>query len=112
MNKLFIIGNLTADPESRTTKDGKLVCTFTVAVNRRPEGTDYFRVNAWSGLGDNCMKYLAKGRKVAVTGSVSVNTYSTKEGQMRASMDVHADGVEFLSPKAETPVQAPENPPV
>ena len=83
MNKLFIVGNLTRDPELRTTSSGISVCSFTVAVNRRrsnnaPAGqpeADFFRVSAWRALGENCQKYLAKGRKVAVTGSVSVSTW-------------------------------------
>ena len=101
MNKIFIIGNLTADPVSRTTQSGINVCTFTVAVNRRhrdgqPEA-DFFRVNAWRGLADICGKYLAKGRKVAVTGMVSVSTYQGRDGKTYASMDVTADDVEFLT---------------
>lgn len=108
MNKLMIIGNLTNDPETRTTKDGVCVCSFTVAVNRRKEGVDYFRVTAWRQLAEICGKFLTKGRKAAVTGSVSVSTYTTKEGQTRASLDVTADEVEFLTPRDETPVKAPE----
>ena len=70
MNKLFIVGNLTRDPELRTTSSGISVCSFTVAVNRRRSSTaagqpeaDFFRVSAWRALGENCQKYLAKGRK-------------------------------------------------
>lgn len=102
MNKLTIIGNLTRDPEHREMNDGKTVCNFTVAVNRRkkiegqPEA-DFFRVAAWGKLGENCQKFLAKGRKVAVIGQVSVRTYADKEGTTRASMEVFAEDVEFLS---------------
>lgn len=102
MNKLTIIGNLTRDPETRTTQSGKSVCTFTVAVNRRSQDeADYFRVSAWNQLGDTCQKYLAKGRKVAVCGSVSVNAYTTQNGENRASLEVFAQDVEFLSSKSE-----------
>jgi single-strand DNA-binding protein len=108
MQKLFIIGNLTRDPELRSTRDGTPVCSFTVAVNRRQKSAeagkpdaDFFRVTAWRALGESCAKYLAKGRKVAVTGSVSVNTYTAQDGSTRASMEVVADDVEFLSPKSE-----------
>ena len=101
MNKLTIIGNLTRDPELRTTQSGLNVCTFTVAVNRRrsaasdqPEA-DYFRVTAWRALADNCNKFLAKGRKVAVVGPVMVNTYTANDGTTRASMEVTADDVEL-----------------
>ena len=108
MNKLFITGNLTRDPELRSTRDGTPVCSFTVAVNRRQKSAeagkhdaDFFRVTAWRALGESCGKYLAKGRKVGVTGSVSVNTYTAQDGSFRASMEVVADDVEFLSPKSE-----------
>jgi single-strand DNA-binding protein len=108
MNKLFITGNLTRDPELRSTRDGTPVCSFTVAVNRRQKSAeagkpdaDFFRVTAWRALGESCGKYLAKGRKVAVTGSVSVNTYTAQDGSTRASMEVVADDVEFLSPKSD-----------
>ena len=105
MNRLTIIGNLTRDPEQRTTPSGSTVCTFTVAVNRRnrrdaqngqPEA-DFFRVSAWNQLGENCARYLAKGRKVAVVGPVSVHTYQGNDGQTRASLEVMANDVEFLS---------------
>lgn len=105
MNKLMIIGNLTRDPELRTTATGNHVCSFGVAVNRRKQRNgkqevDYFRVNAWNALGENCHKFLAKGRKVAVVGAVSVSTYLAKDGsESRASLDVMASEVEFLSPQ-------------
>lgn len=105
MNKLTIIGNLTRDPELRTTPSGINVCTFPVAVNKRnkkdgEDEADFFRVSAWRGLADICGKYLAKGRKVAVVGSVSINTWE-KNGKHGASMEVNADDVEFLSQRAE-----------
>lgn len=104
MNKLTIIGNLTKDPELRTTPQGISVCDFTVAVNRRhqtngqPEA-DFFRVTTWRGLAENCAKYLAKSRKVCVIGPVSVRIYQTQSGETRASLEVTAEDVEFLSPK-------------
>ena len=102
MNQLTIIGNLTKDPDSRITQQGINVCSFTVAVNRRRhEGqqpdADFFRVTAWRQLADICGKYLAKGRKVAVIGPVSVHTYTGSDGTTRASLEVTADDVEFLS---------------
>lgn len=105
MNKLMIIGNVTKDPEMRTTQSGIQVCSFTVAVNRRQNGqnghpeADFFRVTAWRQLGEICHKYLAKGRKVAVVGQVSVSTYTGNDGQTRANLEVTADDVEFLTPK-------------
>ena len=97
------------------TSQGISVCSFTVAVNRRnqkegqPEA-DFFRVTAWRQLGENCGKFLAKGRKVAVVGPVSVSTYQANDGSTRAQMEVTADDVEFLSTKDQgyTRAELPE----
>ena len=113
MNKLMIIGNLTRDPELRTTSTGVQLCSFTVAVNRRrssqdgqPEA-DFFRVTAWRQLGETAAKYLSKGRKVCVVGSVSVSTYTGNDGQTRASLEVTADDIEFLTPRSEAGESVP-----
>lgn len=107
MNKIFIVGNLTRDPELRSTSAGIPVCTFSVAVNRRrtaeagrPEA-DFFRVTTWRQLAENCNRYLAKGRKVAVVGDISLNQYKDANGLPRYSMEVTADEVEFLSPRSD-----------
>ena len=102
MNRLMIIGNLVRDPELRTTPVGKSVCNFTVAVNKRgkKDEADYFRVNAWNQLGESCAKYLSKGRKVAVEGSVSLSVYESN-GKTGASLEVVASDVEFLSPREQ-----------
>lgn len=117
MNRLFITGNLTRDPELRKTTSGISVCTFTVAVNRRktqnqqqPEA-DFFRVSAWRELGENCAKWLIKGKKVCVIGPVSVSTYSGQDGKTYANLEVLAQDVEFLSPAGQTesaPQAAPQ----
>ena len=100
MNKLIVIGNLTANPELRSTPNGIPVCTFTIAVNGRKqdEPATFFRVTAWRQLGENCNRYLTKGKKVFVSGPVSVSTYTAKDGTTRASMEITAEDVEFLSP--------------
>ena len=100
MNKLAAIGNLTRDPELRSTPNGIPVCTFTIAVNGRKqdEPATFFRVTAWRQLGENCNRYLAKGKKVFVSGPVSVSTYTAKDGSTKASLEVTAEDVEFLSP--------------
>ena len=106
MNKITLIGNLTHDPEVRSTPSGVTVCTFTIAVNRRfasqggERQTDFFRINAWRQLGDTCARYLSKGRKVAVIGELQARTYEAKDGTTRMSLDVSADEVEFLTPKS------------
>lgn len=105
MNKLTIIGNLTRDPELRTTTNGVNVCSFSVAVNRKQKSegqpeADFFRVTAWRQLADICSKYLSKGKKVCVIGSVSVRTYESN-GKTNASLEVLAEDVEFLTPKSD-----------
>lgn len=107
MNKITLIGNLTHDPEVRSTANGTTVCSFTIAVNRRfaqqngERVTDFFRINAWRQLGDTCAKYLAKGRKVAVIGELQARTYEAKDGTTRMSLDVSADEIEFLTPRTQ-----------
>lgn len=112
MNSLTIIGNVTKDPELRTTPAGKTVCNFSVAVNRRKkvEGqpdADFFRVSAWGELADVCQKFITKGKKVCVVGSVGVHTYTTTKGEPAANLEVLAREVEFLSPRQE---EAPAQP--
>lgn len=99
MNKLVAIGNLTRAPEIKSTPNGIPVCTFTIAVNGRKqdEPATFFRVTAWRQLGENCNRYLTKGKKVFVSGPVSVSTYTAKDGTARASMEITAEDVEFLS---------------
>lgn len=105
MNKAILIGNLTKDPELRTTPKGVSVCTFSIAVSRRranPQGqreTDYFNIVAWRGLGENCAKYLAKGRKASVVGEIQTRSYDAKDGTKRYITEIIADDVEFLSPR-------------
>ena len=119
MNKLILIGNLTRDPQLRTTSTGVNVCDFTVAVNRRLSAqqrangqqaeADFFRVTAWRELGENCAKYLAKGRKVSVCGPVSVSTYTGNDGITRATLEVTADEVEFVTPRGDATAPADGN---
>ena len=112
MNSLTIIGNVTRDPELRSTTSGKNVCSFTVAVNRRKkvegqQDADFFRVSAWDQLADVCHKFITKGKKVCVIGSVGVHTYTNQKGETVANLEVLAREVEFLSPRQE---EAPAQP--
>lgn len=90
------------------------MCSFTVAVNSRrgkDQDATFFRVTAWRGLAENCQKYLDKGRKVAVVGEVSCHSYTNKSGEARASLEVAAQDVEFLTPANQqgyTPVDSGE----
>ena len=106
MNKIILIGNLTRDPELRTTPNGITVCNFDIAVNDRrgrnqqngqQEQTQYFRITVWRQLGETCQRYLAKGRKVFVSGPLTARTYQANDGTTRVSLEVTADDVEFLS---------------
>jgi single-strand DNA-binding protein len=101
MNHLIIIGNLTADPESRSTKSGKRVVNFTVAANRRDKdnSVDYVRVSVWEKLGDVCAQYLSKGKKIMVSGPAHAGAYTNSKGEAVGTLELTAQDVEFLSPK-------------
>ncbi|HIZ03083.1 MAG TPA: single-stranded DNA-binding protein [Candidatus Borkfalkia avistercoris] len=105
MNKVFLIGNLTRDPELSETNSGVPVCRFAIAVNRRfssqdaERQTDFFNVTAWRNLAETVAKYTKKGNKVAVTGSIQIRNYEDNAGQKRTFVDIVADDVEFLTPK-------------
>lgn len=106
MNRVFQVGNLTKDPEVRSTGSGISVCSFRIAVQRRFTGqdgqkvSDFFDVVAWRTLADNCGKYLSKGSKVAVVGELQTRTYDAKVGSKRYVTEIVADEVEFLTPKS------------
>lgn len=99
MNKCVFIGNLTKEPETRSLSDGTPLCNFTIAVNgRKKEDVDFIRVTAWKALGENCAKYLHKGRKVCVVGAVSATGYIGNDGKAVGSLEIKsAENVEFLS---------------
>lgn len=103
MNKVIIIGNLVRDPEARTTQSGISQSTFDVAVQRRykgPDGkreADFLTVVAWRQTADFCNKYLSKGRKVCVEGSIQKRSYKAQDGSNRYVTEIIADTVEALS---------------
>ena len=99
MNKVFIVGRLTKEPELRTTPNGVNVATMSVAVTRRMnrEQADFFNVIAWRGLADNCAKYLVKGQQVAVAGELRTRSYDAKDGTKRYVTEIQADDIEFLA---------------
>ena len=105
MNKVILIGNLTKDPELSETPSGVAVCKFSLAVSRdytNAEGnrdTDFFNITVWRGRAENCGKYLKKGNKVAIVGSLQNRSYEDKDGIKRNVTDVIANEVEFLTPK-------------
>lgn len=105
MNKVILIGNLTRDPELSETPNGVAVCRFSVAVSRDYAGkdgnreTDFFNITVWRGLAENCGKYLKKGNKVAIVGSLQTRSYEDKDGIKRNVTEIVASEVEFLTPK-------------
>ena len=105
MNKVILIGNLTRDPELTETPTGVSVCRFAIAVSRdyaHSDGsreTDFFNITVWRGRAEVCGKYLRKGSKVAVVGSLQNRSYDDKDGIKRTVTDIVASEVEFLTPK-------------
>ena len=105
MNKVILVGNLTKDPELSETPSGVAVCKFSLAVSRdytNAEGnrdTDFFNITVWRGRAENCGKYLKKGNKVAIVGSLQNRSYEDKDGIKKNVTDVIANEVEFLTPK-------------
>jgi single-strand DNA-binding protein len=105
MNKVWLIGNLTKDPELTETPNGIAVCKFSIAVSRdysNSDGnreTDFFNVTVWRGRAESCGRYLKKGSKVSVVGSLQNRSYEDKDGIKRTLTDIVASEVEFLTPK-------------
>ena len=102
MNKAILIGNLANDPESRTTSSGIAQCTFRLAVQRRfanAQGVreaDFLTIVCWRQTAELCARYLSKGRKVAVEGSIQTRSYDAQDGTKRYVTEIVADSVEFL----------------
>ncbi len=115
MNKITLIGNLTKDPELSQTPNGVYVCKFVLAVNRNytnadgGRDTDFFNVTAWRTLGENCAKYLSKGSKVAIQGSLHINSYTDKDGIKRSTPVIIASDIEFLTLIAVTKDEPPKS---
>ena len=105
MNKVFLIGNLTRDPELTETASGVAVCHFAIAVNRNYSSgdserqTDFFNCTAWRGLAETISRYAKKGKKVAVTGSIQLRNYEDNQGVKRTAVDIIVQDFELLSPR-------------
>lgn len=118
MNRINLIGNLTRDPESNTTQSGVNFTRFNIAVNRPftnaagERVADYFDIICWRQLAERCAKYLYKGSRVGLSGSVQRRQYEDRDGIKRTSFDIVADEVEFLTPKSnneKTPLSQPSD---
>ena len=105
MNKVFLIGNLTRDPEFRETPSGVPMCRFTIAVNRNYKNadgerqTDFFNCTAWRVTAETISRYTKKGNKVAVTGSIELREYEDNQGARRTAVDVIVQDCEMLTPR-------------
>lgn len=103
INQVMLMGNLTRDPELRTTPSGQNVCSFSLAVNRSwqdqsgqaQEAVDFFDITAWGKLGELVNQYMAKGRKCLVQGRLSQRSWE-KDGQKHNKVEVVASDVTFL----------------
>ena len=117
MNRVILIGNLAADPESRTTQSGISQCTLRIAVQRRfanQQGvreTDFFNVICWRQTADFCARYLSKGRKIAVEGSIQTRSYDAQDGSKRYVTEIIADNVEFADSRPDGARSRTDNPP-
>jgi single-strand DNA-binding protein len=110
LNRVVITGNLTRDPELRSTSGGTAVCGMRVAVNTRrknnqtgewEEKPNYFDVTVFGARGENCARYLSKGRPVGVDGRLEWREWEDKEGNKRQSVEIIADSVQFLGGREE-----------
>ena len=110
LNVVVITGNLTRDPELRSLPSGTSVCDMRVAVNtRRKNGAtgewedkpNYFDVKVWGAQGENCSRFLSKGRPVAVQGRLEWREWETQDGQKRQAVDIIAESVQFLGSRDE-----------
>jgi single-strand DNA-binding protein len=110
INRVIITGNLTRDPELRSTGNGTAVCSLRIACNgRRRNGEtgqwedqpNYFDVSVWGAQGENCHRFLVKGRPVAIDGRLRWREWTDKEGQKRQSVDIMAESVQFLGSRED-----------
>jgi single-strand DNA-binding protein len=107
MNKVFLIGNLTHDPELTETSSGTQVCRFSIAVNRNytnadgERTTDFFSCKAWRGTAEAVARYSHKGNKLAVVGSLQNRSYEDKDGNEKSVTEIQVQDVEFLTPKGD-----------
>ena len=101
MNNITISGRLTADPELKVTTNGKNVCSFTVAVRRDKETTDFIPCTAWNKTAENISRYFIKGSMIEVAGSLQTRNYEAKDKSKRTAFYVLVDKFGFLESKAE-----------
>ena len=104
INRVVVVGNLTRDPELRTTPGGTSVCKLRIAVNTRTKGADgqwadkpnYFDVTVWGNQAESCAQYLSKGRPVGVDGRLEWREWDAQDGTKRQAVEIIAESVQFL----------------
>ena len=104
INRVVLTGNLTRDPELRTTPSGTSVCSLRLACNTRRRDAsgewvdkpNFFDVTVWGAQGENCANYLSKGRPVALDGRLEWREWEDQNGNKRQAVDIIADSVQFL----------------
>ncbi len=114
LNKVFLMGNLTRDPELRYVPSGSAVANFSVAVNRsykdnageKKEEVSFIRVVVWGKMAEICGEYLTKGRPVLVEGRLKSRSWEAQDGQKRSVLEVIASSVQFLGARGDK-VQSP-----
>ena len=116
INRVVLVGNLTKDPELRTTGGGTSVCKLRIAVNtRRKDETgqwvdkpNYFDVTVWGNQAESCAQYLSKGRPVGVDGRLDWREWEAQDGTKRQAVEIVADSVQFLGGRGETGGDEPQ----
>lgn len=107
MNKVFLIGRLTRNPELRYTSSNVAVATFSLAVNRNftnqdgEREADFINIQVWKKLAENCGKYLTKGSQIAIDGRIQTRTYDAQNGSKRYVTEVVAESIQFLDNKKD-----------
>jgi len=99
LNKFLGIGNLTRDPELKKFDSGKCVCAFSVAINMNKDDKNplYIDIQVWDKVATNCNKFLKKGSKVFIEGRLSINSWTSKNGEKRNKIFCKGDVIRFLN---------------
>lgn len=114
LNKAMLIGNLTRNPEVRTTPQGQTVCSFGLATNRRwndqsgnrQESVEFHNIVAWGKLAEICGQYLVKGKKVYVEGRLQTRKWQGQDGVEKQRTEIVAEGMQMLDRAGERPAQS------
>jgi single-strand DNA-binding protein len=110
INRVVLVGNLTRDPELRTTPNGTSVCKLRIAVNTRQKDNatgqwgdkpNYFDVTVWGNQAESCSQYLSKGRPVGVDGRLDWREWEAQDGSKRQAVEIIADTVQFLGGRGD-----------